>query len=111
MRARTSTIASCIRAGTSRTLFRLRFQLRLVVLDEGTNLVGHRQELCPLLFIQGDREASESIHGDAALLAHLQAHTASALALERFVLGLQPLQLGLEVLISHAGIVSRRSGV
>jgi hypothetical protein len=48
---RTSMMALWTSAGTSRMLLGLRFQLRLVLLDKGANLVRHGQELRPLFFI------------------------------------------------------------
>src|SRR5471032_1435195 len=63
-------------------LLRLGFQLRIVLLQKRTNLVGHREQLLPLLLVERDRKAPEAVHRHAALLAHFQADAAPALALE-----------------------------
>jgi hypothetical protein len=48
---RTPIMALWTSAGTPGVLLELRFQLRLVLFDEGANLVRHGQELRPLFFI------------------------------------------------------------
>ena len=50
----------------------LGLELGVVGLDEGAQVVGHVQELGPLLLVEGDGETSESVDGQGALLADLQ---------------------------------------
>ena len=38
----------------------LRLEARLVGPNEGTNIVGHVEQLGPLLLVEGDREAAEA---------------------------------------------------
>src|SRR5918993_541808 len=95
-----STCADASRSTASRAAeseLLLRLQFRVVLLDERTDLAGHVQQLRPLFLIERDREASESIDRHATLLADFQAHRASALVLELFVLSLEPLQLRFQI--------------
>src|SRR2546425_5474101 len=75
----------------------LRLQRRRVLADEGTQLVGHVEELLPLLLVEGHREAAEAVDGNAAFLAHLDAHTAVGGPPEAIDLGLRTLELCLLV--------------
>src|SRR6185295_10629578 len=79
----------------------LGLQLPLVLLDEGADVVRHVQQLLPLLFVERDREASQAIDGHRALLAHLHRDPAGPAVLQRLVLGLEALQLGLQLLLVH----------
>src|SRR5688572_30214410 len=64
--------------GSSPRKLLLRLQLAIVLLDEAPDVVAHVQEPCPLLFVEGDREPPQPVHGDAALLAHLDRDALSA---------------------------------
>src|SRR2546425_10440084 len=83
----------------------LRFglQLGVVLLDECANLVGHGQQLRPLLLVERDREAAEAIDGHAALLADLEVGAATTLGLEPFVFRFELLELGLQIFVCHLG--------
>src|SRR5258706_12793063 len=86
---------------TGTDLLRLGLQLRVVLLEEGANLVGHREQLLPLLLVERDRKASQPVDRHAAFLAHLQADAAPALRLQPLVLRLQPLELRPQILVRH----------
>src|SRR2546428_9310844 len=75
----------------------LRLQRRRVLADEGAQLVGHVEELLPLLLVEGHREAAETVDRNAALLAHLDAHAAVGRSPEAIDLGLRTLELCLLV--------------
>src|SRR2546426_7351769 len=83
----------------------LRFglQLGVVFLDERPDLVGHGQQLRPLLLVERDREAAEAIDRHAALLADLEVDAATTLALEAFVFGFELLELGPQIFVCHLG--------
>src|SRR5262245_1801322 len=81
--------------------FGLGLQFGVVFFDEHPNLVGHRQQLPPLLFVERDGKPSEPVHGHAALFADLQADAATALALETLVLRLEAFELRFEVFFRH----------
>src|SRR5579872_6704924 len=66
----------------------------IVFLDEPADLVGHSQELLPLLAVQGDGKAAQPIDGKGAFLADLHSHLA-ARPLERLVFGAEAFQFGL----------------
>src|SRR5262249_4730484 len=83
----------------ARSCLGLGLQLRIVLFDELANIVGHRKQLPPLLFVERDGKASEPIHGHAALLADLQADAAPALALETIVPRLEAFELRFQIFV------------
>src|SRR5215510_13214146 len=86
----------------------LGLQAGLVLLDELADLVGHSEQLRPLLLVQGDRETAQAVHRHAALLAHLETDAAAALALQLLVLRPQPFDFGLQVFIRHRHLDRKR---
>src|SRR3989449_5452424 len=78
-----------------------RLQLGVVFLDERPNLVSHREELRPLLLVEGDRKAPEPVDGDASLLADFQAGAPPALGFQPLVFRLESFQFGLEIVVGH----------
>src|SRR5262245_52025074 len=54
----------------------LGLELAVVVANEGSDVIGHVEQLRPLLLVERDGEAAEPVHGHAALLAHLDAAAA-----------------------------------
>src|SRR5262245_7004576 len=87
------------RPGGSGSLLRL--ELGLVLPDEGPDLVGHVEELHPLLLVERDREATQPVDRDAALVAHPQADPLAGPGFQRLVLGPQSGQLVLVALVGH----------
>src|SRR5262249_62248836 len=85
----------------SRSTRFLGLQLGIVRLDEGADVVGHLEELGPLLLVEGDRKPAESVDGDPTLLADLQRLAARGLGLQRGVLLLTSLELCLQRVVSH----------
>ena len=67
--------------------------------DERADLVGHAEDALPLLLVEGDGEAAEPIERHAALLAHREACAAPLLRLERLVLGAEPFDFTLQVVV------------
>src|SRR5215210_1540343 len=86
---------------TCTPLLRLGFQARIILTDKCADLVGHRQQLRPLLLVQRHREAPEPVNGNSTLLAHLEADRASALVFQPFVFRFEPFELGFQILIRH----------
>src|SRR5687767_15340150 len=84
----------------------LGFQLGVVRLEEGADVVGHVEQARPLLFVERDREAAQPVHRHAPLLAHLQRHAARGARLEGGHLRAQSLDLRLHVLVSHGALSS-----
>src|SRR5215211_7496324 len=66
----------------------LGLQFRLVRGNEGANFVGHIEQLEPLLLVERNRKAPETVHRDATFLAHLERDAFRCALLQRFVLGL-----------------------
>src|SRR5262249_4580337 len=62
-------------------------ELRVVVLDEAPDLVGHPQKFFPLLAIQSHRKASQAVYRKGALFTHAQRHLPPRRLLQGFVLG------------------------
>src|ERR1017187_7163456 len=83
----------------------LRLQLRVVFLDECPKLVGHGEQLRPLLLVERDRKAAEAVHRHAALLADLETDAATMLTLEALVLSLETFQFRFQVLVCHLGFL------
>jgi len=66
----------------------LGFELRRVRLDEGLDVLRLGEQGLPLATVQRDREATEAVDGQGALLAHLHALDTLGLdSLERLILG------------------------
>src|ERR1041384_2425639 len=85
----------------------LRLQVGVVVADERADVVGHVEQLRPLLLVEGHREASEAVDRDAALLADLQRDALRGRALQALVLRAQLLELGLDLVFRHEGSHSK----
>src|SRR5215469_12687465 len=83
-----------------RTTSSLGLQLRVVLPDEGADVVGEIEQLGPLLLVQGHREATQAVDRDAALLAHLERDAPTAPRLQSLILGAQTLDLLLESLVA-----------
>src|SRR5262249_42000404 len=87
----------------------LRLELRLVVADEGADVVGQVEQLEPLLLVERHREAPEPVDREPALLAHLEGHPATRSPLEPLVLRPQALDLRLGVVLGHRSAIAHRS--
>ena len=79
----------------------LGLELRLVFRNESADLVGHVEQLGPLLLVERHREAAEAVHRDPSLLRHLERRRPAALLLEALVLGAQALKLHLQIVVGH----------
>src|SRR5688572_27666646 len=77
-------------------LLLLPLELVLVLLDELADLVRHPEQAVPLLRVEGDGEASESVDADAALLTDLERACPFAGGLQLLVLGTELFEFGLE---------------
>src|SRR5437879_12162718 len=84
----------------------LRLQRRLVVPDEGADLLGHVEEPSPLLLVQRHGEPPEAVDRDTALLAHLDRDPAARGALESLVLGSPARELAVPHVIGHRARVA-----
>jgi hypothetical protein len=89
------------RCAIRRLCLGLGLQLGVVFLDERPDLVRHGEQLRPLLLVEGDRKTAKAIDRNAALLADLEAHASATLALETFIFGFEPLELGFQILVCH----------
>src|SRR5205085_965116 len=89
----------------------LGLQLGIVLFHERADVIGHREQLRPLLLVQGHGKAAQPVYRYAALLAHAEARGAIASALELFVLGTQPVELSLHVFVAHSACLSRRTKI
>ena len=67
--------------------------------NEVADLVGHPEQLSPLLFIKRDREAPKPVYGQTTLLANLQRHLPSCRFLQCFVLGTKPFNLCFQIFV------------
>ena len=65
----------------------LALQLARVLAREAPDLVGHAEDLLPLVHVEGDREAPQAVEGDRTLLAHAQAQAAAGAARRQETLG------------------------
>src|SRR5439155_6249541 len=75
------------------------------------NVVGHVEQPGPLLFVERYRKATQPVHRHAALLADLQRHAPGLPILQTLVLGAEPLEFSLHLIVSHAHSPTRaRSG-
>src|SRR5580658_9685400 len=74
-------------------------QAVLILADESPDLVGHAQELLPLLPIERDREASHAVDRKSALLAHLEIDAPACWFLQCLVLRAKPLDLSFQIFI------------
>jgi len=83
------------RQRSERRLFLL-LQPSLVLLDERPDVIGHVEQLQPLLLVQRHGEPTEAVDRDASLLANLHRDALVPPRLQRLVLGLEALQLGPE---------------
>src|SRR5438094_4883416 len=93
------------RGATSRPLA-LRLQRRLVVPDEGADLLGHVEEPRPLLLVERHGEPPEAVDRDTALLAHLDRDPAARGAFESLVLGSQARELAVRHVVGHGARVA-----
>ena len=57
----------------AKQLLRLRFQLRLIFLDERANLVSHVEQPNPLLLVERHREPAQTVNRNGPFFAYLQA--------------------------------------
>src|SRR5450432_119065 len=72
----------------------LLLQRLIVGLDKLANLVRHTEQFFPLLAVQGNGEAAQSVHGEPALLTHFQEHRpASGGLLQCFIFSAQAFEL------------------
>src|SRR5262249_6242528 len=96
-----SRISSRRRCPALLLLVALRLELCLVLLDVDSVLVGHVEQLRPLLLVERHREPPETVDRDAALLGDLErAGSAGRLvALQLLVLGAEPLELCFEIVV------------
>src|SRR5688572_28192077 len=83
-------------------LFGLGLQFGVVLGDERTNFVGHREQLRPLLFVERDGKAAETVDRHASLLADPESEPPAALCLETLVLRSEPLELRFQFIVGHA---------
>jgi hypothetical protein len=67
-------------------LLALGFQSRLVLFEEPANLVRHVEQLRELLLVERDRKAAQTVDGDAAPFADLEAYTTARLARQALIL-------------------------
>lgn len=79
----------------------LYFQFVFVFFDEFADIIRHVENFDPLLHVQRDGKASQPIHRDSSLLAHLERQTFLSLCFESFVLRLQALQFCLHLIVAH----------
>src|SRR5580704_11445108 len=56
----------------------LKLQARFIFFEEGAEVVGNFEQAVPLFVIQGDREASQAVHADAAFFSHAKFQSAAA---------------------------------
>src|SRR5207237_2692432 len=95
------------RAGRPRTrdastlLRLLRLELGVVSVQEVADLVRHVEELGPLLLVERDRETAQTVQRGPALRAHLERDARLASSLQLLVLGSQPGDLGVQVVVFH----------
>jgi len=83
----------------------------VILTDEGTDLVGHPQELFPLLSLEGDGKAPQAVNGQSTLLAHFQPHLPSRRFLQRFVLGPKPLNFFFQIFVGwHVLLIAQERG-
>src|ERR1700751_1844380 len=73
----------------------LRLEVVIVGLDEGLNVLSHREKSKPLLFVQGHGESAHPVDGQGALLADLHSEFGVAGLSQALVFGSQALNLGL----------------
>ena len=59
----------------------LGLEARVIGADEGADVVGHVEQLGPLLVVEGHREAAEAVDRHAALFADLERHPRLAVRL------------------------------
>jgi hypothetical protein len=70
----------------------------VIFTDESADLVGHPEQLFPLLPIKCDRESPQSVNRKPTLLADLERHLPSGF-LQGFVLGTKPLNFCFQIFI------------
>src|SRR5262245_8023113 len=107
MRARVAPATSQREASAIGTASVLGFELALVVADEVPDLIGHVEQLDPLLLVERHGEPAHPVHRDGPLLAHLQAASAALTSLQPLVLRPQPLQLLTLVLFHRTFPIAR----
>src|ERR1700746_1844096 len=78
----------------------LRLEVVIVGVDEGLNVLSHREQSKPLLLVQGHGESAHAVDGKRALLADLHSVLGVAGLSKALVFGSQPLNLGL-LIIGH----------
>src|SRR6185312_8384303 len=75
--------------------------------DEAPDVVGHVEELDPLLLVERHREAAHAVDRHRALFADLERDALAGARLERLVFLLQLLQLSLQLFFGGHGEPSR----
>jgi len=78
----------------------LRLEVVIVGLDEGLNVLSHREKSKPLLLVQGYGESAHPVDGQSALLADLHSGLGVAGLSKALVFGSQAVNLGL-LIIGH----------
>src|SRR5438105_3650310 len=92
-------------ASGGRGLLAFDLQSRFVLFDELADLVGHVEQLGPLLLVERHREAAQTVYRNASLLTDLESCGAAARTFQPLVFGLQTLELGFQVLVGHVTLL------
>src|SRR5438046_9930328 len=87
----------------------LRLQLPLVRHNERPDVIGHPQELEPLLLVKRHRKTPHPIDRERALLADFHGNARGSPLFERSVLVTQALELGLQIIVCHRYSLSFRN--
>ena len=69
--------------------------------DELADFVGLVEERCPLLLVQGNREASQSVDGHTTLGADFERDAARPALFQQLVFSAQAIQLCLQIFVGH----------
>jgi hypothetical protein len=85
------------------------FQCPVILADKTADLLGHPQEFFPLLAIERNREASEPVNGEPALLTDFHGNLAASGLLERLILSAKPLNLCLQFFFRcHESVIAQQ---
>src|SRR5687767_15126713 len=99
---RSSQVRSSSRSGWRvRRFLLLRLELAVVRRDERPDLVGHVEQLRPLLLVERHGKSSEPVDREATLLADLERYPTRRTLLQRRVLLPQPLELRSHFIVRH----------
>src|SRR5688572_10942924 len=104
---RTVTPMKCVtlRPAPPRLQLLLRLELRVVRLEERPDLVGHVEQLDPLLLVERHGKPTKSVDGQAALLADLERHPSRDTLFQGGVLFAQSLELCFEFVVGHLDLL------